>query len=85
MPTKDERLQDMIENNIWDNIREVFAAINRVSYLRDNWKWTWAKNMHCKYISVRIDMRDGGCILSDRNGNRISIEDLEYQYSKEEK
>lgn len=71
--------------NIWDNIKDVIPAIQRVCALRDEYKWTWGMNTKCKYISIRIDMRDGGCILNDRNGNRIEIADLEYQYSSKKK
>ena len=34
--------------------------------------WQWFLNMDCKYIEVRIDMRDLGCILMNRNRERIS-------------
>lgn len=42
-------------------------------------EWCWTKNVKCKYIELRIDMRDGHCLIKDRNGTEISIRDLEYQ------
>ena len=67
-----------IESNIWDDGKEVFKAIKDVLAS----KWSWSRNPECKYIVVRIDMRDGGCLLKDRKGNRIGIEDLVYQYER---
>ena len=42
-------------------------------------KWFWYKNSKCKYIDLRIDMRDGAFTLRDREGDLISIEQLEQQ------
>ena len=75
----DKELYTKIKHNIWDNINEVFPAIRETL---EDIEWIWPFNSKCKYITVRIDMRDGGCILKDRNGNRISIEDLVYQYER---
>jgi hypothetical protein len=75
----DLTLQEKIEQNVWDNLYGVLPAILEALTGR----WTWVMNTKCKYIMLRIDMRDGGCILSDRGGNRISVADLLYQYKKE--
>lgn len=32
-----------------------------------------------KYVSIKIDMRDGGFILMDRDGKRISLEEIKSQ------
>lgn len=63
--------------NLWDK----WADFQRVmdAMLRD--EWCWSRNVECKYVELRIDMRDGGCIISDRNGKRISPEHLAWQYS----
>jgi hypothetical protein len=45
--------------------------------------WTWIANSRCKYIDLRIDMRDGATILMDRDGNKISIEELTYQHGRD--
>ena len=42
--------------------------------------WRWSLNSKCKYITIRIDMRDGMCLLMDRHGNEITLDDLKYQY-----
>ena len=42
-------------------------------------KWKWVFNRRCKYITVRIDMRDGKCVIMDRDGKEITPEELEKQ------
>jgi len=66
--------------NIWDSVDSFYPIYQKMK----NREWVWFKNMNCKYIDLRIDMRDGGCILHDRSGNRISFEQLAWQYSSEE-
>lgn len=82
-----------IEMNIWDdNFDEVVDFIKKASIQIDEKyeenshtlkkgciDWMWIKNMRCKYISLRIDMRDGTFIILDRDGNRISFDDLKRQ------
>jgi hypothetical protein len=82
--------QERFNKNVWDdNLDEVIALIKR---LTDNdrfndkgeWKpnanrWAWIHNNRCKYISLRIDMRNGGFVILDRDGERISLAQLEYQ------
>jgi len=77
-----KELLEKEKNNIWDDIREVFPAIQKALSLRKEYKWSWIRNSRCKYISVRIDMRDGACILMDRNGNRILVKDLLFQHEE---
>ncbi len=69
-------LKQKEERNIWDHIDVVFSVLQKVK----NREWSWSRNQKCKYLNLRVDMRDGGCIIMDREGNRISPEDLEYQY-----
>lgn len=80
-------------SNIWDNIEllerivEIAkAAKQRYEYLEPeeggDRDWCWARNTQCKYLNIRVDMRDGGCIVSDSSG-RIGIDALNWQYSKE--
>jgi len=66
-------------NNIWENNFD-----KTISFIKEATKdefdgWSWIKNGRCKYISLRIDMRDGGFIILDRDGNRISLEELKHQ------
>lgn len=63
------------------SLDEVVAVIKKCAgneTLHDRF-WSWAKNSRCKYVSLRIDMRDGDFVLLDREGNRITIEDLKRQ------
>lgn len=43
-------------------------------------RWSWAYNHNCKYINLRIDMRDGGFTLSNDEDGRINLERLKWQY-----
>ena len=65
--------------NRWDQIEDFLETYHKMLAR----KWSWASKMDCKYIELRIDMRDGGCIIADRNGKRISPDQLAWQYSKE--
>lgn len=39
--------------------------------------WRWGSNIDCKYVNVMIDMRDLSVAnLTDRHGNKITVEDL---------
>lgn len=42
--------------------------------------WSWSRNWDCKYVDIRIDMRDGGFIVMDQEGRRISLDQLKWQY-----
>jgi hypothetical protein len=63
--------------NVWDNFfRDVVPIVEKAIKGR----WWWSRNRHkCKYITVQIDMRDGGCIIINSEGNRINPEDLAQQ------
>ena len=58
--------------NTWDDIEPVLAAIKSK-------RWSWYRNPRCKYIDIRIDMRDKKCIVKDRNGVRINPKDVAFQ------
>ena len=62
----------------WIDSKPIFDIVEK-SAKRDG-SWSWARNMQCKYIDLRIDMRDGHCILKDRDGNEIPLSKLEYQH-----
>ena len=72
-----EKNESKFYHNSWDNIVDIGKAVTTA--LKDK-EWSWAKNTRCKYVSIRIDMRNGGAILVSRGGERISIEQLQYQY-----
>jgi hypothetical protein len=65
--------------NRWDSIED-FLVVHEA---RKNRKWSWAHNSGCKYINLRIDMRNGGCIISTDEFGRIGPDRLAWQYSKE--
>jgi len=76
-----DSVKDKQLNNIWDSIDDVLPIIEAAR--KKDGTWTWAMNTKCKYIKLQIDMRDGGCIIMNRDGERINPEDLAYQYGKE--
>ena len=66
--------------NVWDNFMDDVLPTLKDALAR---RWSWCRNQKCKYITVRIDMRDGKCLISDRDGNRINPEDLMNQGEKD--
>ena len=69
-------LQEKIGTNTWDNIDDVIKVLN----LMKEGKWSWMNNSQCKYLHLRLDMRDGGCLIKNRYDMRIDPSDLEYQH-----
>jgi hypothetical protein len=65
--------------NLWDHLTDFLS----VFALMKAGAWSWACNSECKYVELRIDMRDGGCIIKNKEGKRISPERLAWQYSDE--
>jgi len=61
--------------NVWDHIDDALEVIE----LARAGRWVWMENTQCKYIELRIDMRDGGCIVKDSKGNRIDLPTLRRQ------
>lgn len=92
---EDKEHDALVEKNEWlDNFDEVIAFIKLASAPK-KWTekgasipgecyWTWVKNNQCKYINIRIDMRDGGFVLLNRDGQRISLKQLQWQYGDKE-
>jgi hypothetical protein len=62
----------------WIPLNDFIAVLNRIT--RNG--WCWSKNARCKYVELRIDMRDGHCFISDRDGNDITLEELAYQHGE---
>jgi len=46
-------------HNVWDHVDSFIKVYNLMK--KDKWSWLW--NSKCKYIELRIDMRDGSCII----------------------
>lgn len=57
----------------WIPIEDVLAVVND-----DNWHWP--KNPNCKYIEMRIDTRMRMCLLKDRHGKSITLEQFKFQF-----
>ena len=73
-----EMLQAMQESNKWHFVDDVVPILKAARA----GEWAWYENTRCKYVELRIDMRDLGCIIRDREKVRISPATLAYQYSK---
>ncbi len=84
----DQRNLWKIQENFWEkNLLDVIGEIREMTKGpyegTDSEKWSWVRNMHCKYVTIRIDMRDGGFVLCNRYGQRISMDELRWQYNSE--
>jgi len=72
-------VEEKTKFNVWDNLIDHVVPI--VELARRH-KWFWFANPlreKVKYITVRIDMRTGHCIILDADGKRINPEDLAHQ------
>jgi hypothetical protein len=58
----------MRESNQWHHFNDVVPVLKAAQA----GEWHWFENTRCKYIELRIDMRDLGCIIKDREGQRIT-------------
>ena len=67
------------EMNSWDHIDSFLEVYQKMK----NGEWGWYKNYECKYVELRIDMRDGGCIIYNGERKRINPEELAWQHSDE--
>lgn len=92
---EDKEHDALVEKNEWlANLDEVIGFIKLASAekvyspkgaeIPGNNYWHWFKNTQCKYVNLRIDMRDGGFVLLNRDGQRISLKQLQWQYGDEE-
>ena len=72
-PTADV-VEKMISNT-WDHFGDVLPTLKAIS----RGDWYWGANPRCKYIEIRIDTRDGGCLLFDSKRVRISPEQFAHQ------
>ncbi len=75
---------EKIKRNSWHDsvVDELFPVVKEVLDKVKKREWTWTKNWDCKYINVRVDMRDGGSLITNRNGEWISPDQLKYQYKQ---
>lgn len=77
--------EKMVANNTWHPKSELAHLIDQILRLtEDGNDLSWMRNSNCKYVDIHIDMRDGGFVLMDRERNRISLEQLKWQYSEKD-
>lgn len=64
-----------------DGKRYPWVPLNDVLAVIRSHNWHWYKNNRCKYINVRMDTRSHSnlCVIYDRNGNPITLEELKFQ------
>ncbi len=60
---------------VWVSVDDVLKVI------RDP-RWIWAANSPCKYIQLRLDTRDGHCLIYDRDNNEITLRELSRQFDE---
>lgn len=75
-PTED--VKQKIASNTWDNFGDILPTLKAIS----RGEWYWGANSRCKYIEIRLDTRDGGCLLYDRERVRISPEQFAHQHHR---
>ena len=73
---KGDPIKEIQIANTWDQLEDFLIVYFKM--LRK--KWSWVSNQRCKYVNLRIDMRDGGCLIHNNNGDRIDPKQLSYQY-----
>jgi hypothetical protein len=73
------RLNKYEQTHNRDQIDRFVETIKRLS-VEDDYDWSWAYNSKCKYLNLRFDMRDGGFILTNDEGHRIELPQLEWQW-----
>jgi hypothetical protein len=59
----------------WIPIEDILRVIERAKA----GEWEWWRNSNCKYIGIRVDMRDGHCFLTNRDKQPITLAELEHQ------
>lgn len=98
-PPEIPEFTEMVNRNQWHDKSELDGFIKTIKQLAtrvtDRYEddnntlkpgmtdWSWARNWNCKYINLRIDMRDGGFILTNDKQQRINLEQLLWQYKIE--
>jgi hypothetical protein len=59
---------------MWHPFKKWSALI--LAIMTNKYRWSWASNSACKYVNLRIDMRDGSAVMSviDHDGKSHSID-----------
>ena len=94
IPPVDPEFEAKVARNSWHDREEFIEFVKTIQQLsqEDIWEadgntlkpgclnWSWARNWNCKYVNLRIDMRDGGFVMTNSEGERINLEQLRWQY-----
>jgi len=80
------RSKEEFKHNRWEQKEDLTTVITTICKLavKKCYKWTWVKNWNCKYIDIRIDMRDGAFIIKNNKGERITLDELKHQREYDE-
>lgn len=98
VPPEIPEFDAMVKRNKWHDrseLDEVVRTIQSLSHAKPYEEdgntlkpgcsdWSWARNYKCKYINVRFDMRDGGFVITNDEGERINLEHLKWQYKSQD-
>ena len=68
----------------WQPLSVILAVIQERLAKVPSFDLSCARKMRCKYLRLNIDMRDGHATLCSDDGDRISFDQLRYQYGKPE-
>lgn len=83
----DPTYEAKVRANEWHDVKDLQEVLKVIASIGqfppDGWHWTQSRGWRCKYIGLQIDMRDGGFTLTDREGRRISLDELRYQRPKD--
>lgn len=73
--------RDEFERNVWEDGKDLQTVIDFIKKKanRSDGDWEWFRNGNCKYVQIRVDMRDGHFILLDRLAKRITFDELKFQ------
>lgn len=72
---RDAEFEAMVRANVWHEDLQSLLDVVRFC-TQPGFVWSWVRTPRCKYVDVRIDMRDGGFVIKDQDGKRISLEQL---------
>lgn len=74
---------DDINENLWEDPTDLQEVVDFIRSLTSDPKysfWTTDKvSSTCKYLSLRFDMRDGAFVILNREGKRITFDQLKGQ------
>lgn len=75
---------DFIKTNAYEKVLSgpLIVPIGTPEELKDP-KWSWAYNSDCKYVTLHVDMRDGGFTVMNQNGDRINLDQLKWQWKSQ--